>query len=238
MDENTAAALSVICSAFRASFVPPALDIDWTDTERANRGFVAFGLAGDNSLHRGAQRILEHLDALCRVCATEQIATLTKNPMYEDLAPRTLGLVTPQGEADIVAHLQWLVAVINGRAGDIASLWRDRDPHEAFESLSRLYKASVPAYVLLREAVGVRSHANPSADAVFMATRLGLVSWTEAVLDERGAHDALRRVLDEFGDEQAWEAAEWFSAICCNVVMQRCVSCPVNMDCHALALGV
>jgi hypothetical protein len=236
MKENAAAALSVICSAYSASFVPPSLDIDWTDSERANRGFVAIGLAGENSLFRGAQRILEHLDALCRVCSTKKITTLVKNPLLEDLAPRTLGLVAPDCEAELVPHLQWLVAVINGKAGDITSTY-SQDPQAVFESLSRLCKSSVSAYVFVREAMGARPVAPVSSDSAFMATRLGIVSWTETVLDERGAHTALRQVLDEYEDALTWEALEWFAAIQCGTVAQRCVTCPVNMDCEALGIG-
>ena len=237
MDENAAAVLSVICASYRASFVPPTLDIDWANTERANRGFVAIGLAGENSLLRGAQRILEHLDALCRVCSTKKITTLVKNPMLEDLAPRTLGLVAPDCEAELVPHLQWLMAVVNGKAGDITSTY-GQDPQAVFESLSRLYKSSASGYVFVREAMGVRPVAPVSSDAASMSTRVGIVSWTETVLDEQGAHTALRRVLDEYDDPLAWEALEWFAAIQCGVVAQRCVTCPINMDCAALAIGI
>lgn len=91
MNENAAAALSVICADYRASFVPPSFGngFDWTAAERANRGFIAIGLAGQNALFRGAERILEHLDALCRVACVKEVVLLAKHPLMEDLAPRS-----------------------------------------------------------------------------------------------------------------------------------------------------
>lgn len=237
MDEDVAASLSVICRDYRAMFIPPSLSVDWADTERANRGFIAVGLAGDNALFHGPQRILEHLDALCRACSVHEVVTLTKSPLLDDLAPRALGLVAPDGETELVPHLRWLLAIVNGKGGDATLLWRDKQPQEAFESLSRLYKSDLPAYVLVREAIGVRSHANISPDALAAATRLGVVSWTESVLDERGGFEALHRVLDQYDDGSAWEALEWFARVQCSTTSQRCITCALNMTCEALALG-
>lgn len=239
MDDDTAAILSVICRDYRDCHVPPSHGTpeEWADPEQANRWFVAIGLAGDNALFRGASRIKEHVDALCRVAAVEEVRLLAKHALLEDLAPRVLGMLAPDVEAELVPHLQWLVAVVNGRAGDITSLWTGREPQDAFESLKRLYKSDIPAYVVIRAVTGVRSHASISPDALAAATRLGIVSWTESVLDEHGGFEALRRVFEDYGDDSAWEALEWFSRIQCNEFSQRCVTCAVNMDCQALALG-
>lgn len=244
MDDDTAAILSVICRDYRDSHVSPSFGTPegWTaEPEQANRWFIAIGLAGDNALFHGASRIKEHLDALCRVAAVKEVRMLGKHPLLEDLVPRTLGMFTPDVEAELVSHLQWLVAVVNGRAGDITSLWTGREPQDAFESLKRLYKSDIPAYVVIREVTGVRSHASISPeispDALAAATRLGIVSWTESVLDEHGGYAALHRVFEDCGDDSAWEALEWFSRIQCSEYSQRCVTCAVNMDCEALALG-
>lgn len=240
MDENAAAALSVICRDYRVSHISPHLGTseEWSVPESAARWFIAVGLAGHNALFHGAQRIREHVDALCRAASTKEVRTLATNPLMEDLAPRVLGLFSPDGEAELVSHLQWLLAVVNDRAGDVTSLWRDREPQDAFESLTRLYKSDISAYIVIRQVTGVRSHASISPDALAAATRLNLVSWTESVLDERGGYDALRFVLDEYDDELAWEALEWFSLVQCNLFSQRCVTCAVNMDCQAIALGI
>jgi hypothetical protein len=236
MNENAALALSLICRDYRASFVPPSLENNWTSAERANRGFIAVGLAGHNSLFRGADRILLHVDALCRVASTQKVVDLIDNPLLEDLAPRTLGMVTPDSESELLPHLQWLLAAIRGRARDISSIWREQALQDAHGTLSRIYKDSVAAYVLLREATGERPVITPTAESTEAATRLGIVSWTESVLDPHGAQEALRSVLEDYEDDQAWEALEWFAQIQCGSD-PHCRTCLVCMDCQALALG-
>ena len=235
MNENAALALDLICRDYRAAFVPPTLENDWTG-ERANRGFIALGLAGHNALLRGADRILLHVDALCRVASTKEVAHLIDNPLLEDLAPRTLGLVAPDCEAELLPHLQWLLAAIRGRAGDISSIWREQGLQDAHSALSRIYKDSVAAYVLLREATGERPVITPTAESTEAATRLGIVSWTESVLDRHGAQEALRGILEQYEDDLAWEALEWFAQIQCGSD-PRCSTCLVAMDCQAIALG-
>jgi len=236
MNENAALALSLICRDFSAAFVPPTIENDWADIERANRGFVAFGLAGRDSLFRGADRILLHVDALCRVASTTEVARLIDNPLLEDLAPRTLGMAAPDCESELLPHLQWLLAAIRGRTGDIASIWREQGLADAHSTLSRIYKNSVSAYVLLKEATGERPVVTPTAESTEAATRLDIVSWTEAVLDRHGAQEALRGILEAYEDDQAWEALEWFAQIQCGSD-PRCRTCLVCMDCQALALG-
>ncbi len=236
MNEDAALALSLICRDFLAAFVPPTMENDWTDIERANRGFIAIGLAGRNALLRGADRILLHVDALCRVASTTEVVHLVDNPLLEDLAPRTLGMVAPDCEAELLPHLQWLLAAIRGRAGDISSIWREQGLQDAHSALSRIYKDSFAAYVLLREATGERPVIAPTAESTEAATRLGIVSWTESVLDRHGAQEALRCILAEYEDDQAWEALEWFAQIQCGSD-PKCHTCAVAMDCQAIALG-
>lgn len=238
MDENATAALSVICRDYRASFVPPSLGNDWADTERANRGFVAIGLAGQNAMFKGASRILEHVDALCRVASVRKVLLLAENPLLEDLAPRTLGMVCPDGEAELLPHLRWLLAAIRGRAGDISSLWTEQTPEDAHASLVRLYKDSLASYALVREATGKRPKVVPSSESTEAAQRLGIVSWTESAFAPDGGHRALREVLDDYPDELAYEALAWHAQITCRTPHEpRCLCCSVAVDCRALAEG-
>lgn len=240
MNENATAALSVICASYRASFVAPRFGngFDWTAAERANRGFIAIGLAGQNALFRGAERILEHLDALCRVACVKEVVRLAKHPLIEDLAPRTLGMVTPDCEAELLPHLYWLFAVVNDRAGDISTIFHDRVPEDAFATLTRLYKDAVPAYVLVREAMATRAAITPSSESTEAAQRLGIVSWTESAFAPDGGQKALREVLDEYPDELAYESLAWFSQITCRTPHEpRCLCCSVACDCRALAEG-
>jgi len=242
MDEDAATALSVICADYRAMFVPPRFERqDFADQERANRSFCAIGLAGSDALFIGADRILDHLDALCRVAGARTILSLADNPILEDLAPRLLGFVCHDAESELLPHLRWLLAAIRGRAGDISSVWREKSPEDALAVFGYLYKHGSPAYVLIREATGVRpATVSPSADATECAIRLGLVSWTDEILSHHGAQSAFRAVLDDFEDDIAWEATEWFSRIqCCSSPFSpRCQTCNVFNSCEALALGM
>ena len=237
MDENATAALSVICRDYRASFVPPRLDIDWVG-EPANRGFIAIGLAGRDALFKGASRILEHVDALCRVASVKKVLLLAENPLLEDLAPRTLGMVCPDGEAELLPHLRWLLAAIRGRTGNISSLWTEQSPEDAHASFVRLYNDSLAAYALVRAATGKRPRIMPSSESTEAAQRLGIVSWTESAFAPDGGQKALREVLDEYPDELAYEALHWHAEVTCRTPHEpRCICCSVACDCRALAEG-
>ena len=240
MDTDRHAALATICADYRAEFVAPKLDVDWTDTEEANRGFVSIGLAGGDSFIFGADRIRDQLDALCRVASVERVINLTDSRLYEEVAPRILGMVCPYSEAELLLRLRWLVGAIGERDGDISTLWREEPTDRSFGILAYLYKDSVPASVLLRLVTGKPVMVFPSSDATVAACRIGLVSWTDSLLHIDGSAMALRKILAAYEDKHAGDALEWFSQVqCCSAPSSpRCESCRIFNECEALSLGL
>jgi len=183
--ETRRSAIEEVIAEYRST-LPIPLGSGLSEQETANRIYVAVTLQPSGLLAEGVRSRVRDVDAMCARAGVRHITSLIDNDILRESLDRCVLPYFSEPRGLLHDRGTWALSVLRGHDSDARTMWEDRTPDEAFDTLTVMTTSTDAAHwLVLNTNKGVPASNSYPDYATRCAVRLGLVEWSESFVTER-----------------------------------------------------
>lgn len=224
-----------IIDDFRSSMQPENLTERLRDPETANRIFLAVTTQPEGILWQGIRDRLRGMNAMCSRLGHRHIAYIDDAELIEESLEKCVLPFCSEPRSVVRDRFRWGQSFLKGHDRDITTVWSNREPDEAFESLRIACTDTDAAHYLTLQVFERHASKDYNDYVKRTAVRLGLVCFADSIDESRLEH-SFREMLDEADEPDLMPALSFAARTTCKDD-PNCSACRAWNGCWYLSRG-